>query len=215
MPRRPTPTASTHAALGKPLYRVLRGIVLTHLSPSLDVQPSFLLKLWVYCAARAKVQHVIGQLQTAGIQHRQESLSQTCEVPALYVNTEQMIPQADPALFHPILKISCIWKETRNIQVRRFGLEHLLSCVDRRSAQLLLRLKVNGMPILGTITNHSSNLDQPVDLRYDPHNQVVVLRCDEFSVIQVARLRAAAATLQLASQGKPCHALLDFVCAKV
>lgn len=59
------------------------------------------------------------QLQSAGIQYRQENLPQTSEVPALYVNTEQMVPQADTALFHPVLKISCIWKESRNIQVSR------------------------------------------------------------------------------------------------
>jgi hypothetical protein len=58
------------------------------------------------------------------------------------------------------------------------------------------------MPVLGATAKQRTNPDVPVDLRYDSHNQVVVLRCDEFSVLQVARLRAAAATLQLASRGE-------------
>lgn len=64
------------------------------------------------------------------------------------------------------------------------------------------------MPVLSTTTKQSSHADLPADLRFDPQNQVVILRCDEFSILQVARLRAAAATLQLASQGKSWFTLL-------
>jgi hypothetical protein len=59
------------------------------------------------------------QLQRASIQYRQENVAQTCEVPALYVNTEQMIPQVDSTLFYPVLKISPILEEGRNIQASR------------------------------------------------------------------------------------------------
>ncbi|GHJ85111.1 hypothetical protein NliqN6_1513 [Naganishia liquefaciens] len=149
-------------------------------STGFDVDPSFLHRLWIYSAARAKIQNVIDQLEAAGIQHRQESPSQSCEVPALYVQTNQMIPQANPALFHPVLKLSCLWKEVPKIQ-------------------LLVRLKVRGMPDQ-TETDVALPSIPPPDLRYDPKRQCIVLLCDDFSIVQVARLRATAVNLQLASQ---------------
>lgn len=89
-------------------------------SPSFDVSPSLLAKLWVYCAARAKMQHLSDQLQSAGIQHNQGTSSGTSQVPVLYVNTAQMVPQADSGLFYPVLKVSCLWKKSPRTQVSPF-----------------------------------------------------------------------------------------------
>ncbi|KAJ9110251.1 hypothetical protein QFC19_001654 [Naganishia cerealis] len=151
-------------------------------STGFDVRLSLLSKLWVYCAARAKMQHVSDQLQSAGIQHHQEASSRSSQVPALYVNTMQMVPQADLNVFCPVLKVSCLWMESPRIQ-------------------LLIRLKALAMP------NEMKSTNAPIaataeaeSLNYDAQNQVIALRCDDFSVVQVAKLRAAVVTLQLASR---------------
>lgn len=70
------------------------------------------------------------------------------------------------------------------------------------SSKLLVRLKVKGMPSQTAATAPLLTTPPP-DLRYDPAKQCIVLLCDDFSIVQVARLRAAAVNLQLASQSEP------------
>ncbi|KAJ9119422.1 hypothetical protein QFC24_005655 [Naganishia onofrii] len=151
-------------------------------STGFDVSPSLLSKLWVYCAARAKIQHLSDQLQSAGIRHDQGTNSRPSQVPALYVNTAQMVPQADLNLFYPILKVSCLWRQSPRIQ-------------------LLFRLKASALP---SDINPSNAADAPTEevesLSYDAQNQVIAMRCDDFSVVQIAKLGAAVVTLQLASR---------------
>jgi hypothetical protein len=60
------------------------------------------------------------------------------------------------------------------------------------------------MPAETAVTAALSASVPPPDLRYDSQRQCIVLLCDEFSLVQVARLRAAAVNLQLAYQGELC-----------
>jgi hypothetical protein len=56
--------------------------------------------------------------------------------------------------------------------------------------------------------NPSNAADAPTEevesLSYDAQNQVIAMRCDDFSVVQIAKLGAAVVTLQLASRSKSC-----------